>query len=77
MRVREHRGRLAESLATVFRVETKAELLDQINERMGVHLREDDLSIIHQGMDERCGWNTYLISMRGYGVFGYCDGEFQ
>lgn len=73
MRVREHRGQLAESLATVFRVETKAELLDEINKRMDTHLRMDDIAILHQGYDARCDWETYIISLRGYGVFGYCD----
>lgn len=73
MRVREHRGTLAESLATVFKVETKSQLLDEINARSETHFREDDLAITHLGMDERCGWDTYAISLRGYGMFGYCD----
>jgi hypothetical protein len=74
MRAREHRGGLAESLATVFNFETKEDLLTEINERMGTHFCHDDIAFLHQGKDERIGWDTYLVSVRGYGVFGYTDG---
>jgi hypothetical protein len=77
MRAREHRGVLAESLATVFNVNTTDELVDEINERMGTHFTPQDVMLVHQGMDERIGWDTYLVSVRGYGVFGYTDGQPQ
>lgn len=74
MRAREHRGGLAESLATVFEFETKEELVKNINDRMGMHFRPSEIGFSHQGMDDRCGWDTYLVSIQGYGVFGYTDG---
>jgi hypothetical protein len=77
MRAREHRGNLADSLTTVFNINTKKELLDEINERMGTHLELDDIAFVHHGMDSRILWDTYLVSVRGYGVFGYTDGKPQ
>jgi hypothetical protein len=74
MRAREHRGNLAESLATVFNFETKEDLLKEINERMATHFGPDDVGFLPQGFDDRCGWDTYLVSIRGYGPFGYTDG---
>lgn len=74
MRAREHRGGLAESLATVFEIETKEDLIREINERLDGHFRPSEVQFIHQGKDERIGWDTYLVSVQGYGVFGYTDG---
>ncbi len=74
MRVREHAGTLVDSLTTVFNIDTKKELLDEINERMGLHLELDDIAFVYQGTDSRIHWDTYLVSVRGYGVFGYTDG---
>jgi hypothetical protein len=44
---------------------------------MGTHFTPQDVMLVHQGMDERIGWDTYLVSVRGYGVFGYTDGQPQ
>ncbi|ATS93513.1 hypothetical protein P1A145kb_p113 [Pectobacterium phage DU_PP_I] len=78
MRVRQHRGSLVESLKTVKQIPaTKEALADHINMVMDfpVKFGSGSISLIHQGMDDRIGWDTYLITVSGLGVFGYCDGE--
>lgn len=74
MKAREHRGDYAESMATVFEFETKEELIKEINTRMESYFGADDIGFIHQGLDIRNGWDAYLVSIRGYGVFGYTSG---
>lgn len=76
MRVRQHRGTLAESLKTVKQIPpTKDDLADHINTVLDfpVKFGPGSLSIIDQGVDDRIGWNSYLVMVEGLGVFGYCD----
>lgn len=56
---------------------TKEALADHINMVMDfpVKFGSGSISLIHQGMDDRIGWDTYLITVSGLGVFGYCDEE--
>jgi hypothetical protein len=75
MKVREHRGSLNDSLATTFEVTSREELVDQINSRFLLHVMYSDIGFTHQGMDKRIGWDSYLITVKGYGVFGYADGQ--
>lgn len=78
MRVREHRGSLVDSLKTVKQIPaTKEDLADHINGVLGlpVMFGPGSITIVDQGMDERIGWNAYLIVVEGLGVFGYCDQE--
>lgn len=78
MRVREHRGSLVESLKTVRQIPaTKEALADYINKVLDlpVMFGPGSIEIVDQGMDERIGWNAYLIVVEGLGVFGYCDQE--
>lgn len=78
MRVRQHRGSLVESLKTVKQIpSTKEALADHINSVMNypVNIGPGSIFLIPQGFDDRIAWNTYLISIEGLGVFGYCDEE--
>lgn len=78
MRVRQHRGSLVESLKTVKQIPaTKEALADHINMVMDfpVKFGPGSIRLVDQGMDDRIGWNSYLIMVDGLGVFGYCDEE--
>ncbi|AIA64649.1 hypothetical protein HL10_gp119 [Cronobacter phage CR8] len=78
MRVRQHRGSLVESLKTVKQIPaTKEALADHINMVMDfpVKFGPGSISLIYQGIDDRIGWKTYMITVAGLGVFGYCDEE--
>lgn len=77
MKVREHRGLLSESMATVREVKDRDELLAIIREHLrpfGVEVEPAQLCIEPYTYDGRIGWDTYLISIDGYGVWGMADG---
>lgn len=77
-KVREHRGGLAESMKTVREVQDRAELLAIIQEQLRpfhVDVKPEQLRVEpYGGIDERIGWDTYLITIDGYGVWGMADG---
>lgn len=78
MRVRQHRGTLEQSLKTVKQIPaTKDDLADHINEVLDLPVKfgPGSITIVHQGDDERIGWDSHLIVVEGLGVFGYCDQE--
>lgn len=76
--VREHRGGLDESMATVKDIASKAELCALINEGMaswGRHVWPESILIEKYYYDERIGWDTHLIIINDYGVWGMSDGD--
>lgn len=76
MRVRQHRGSLADSLLTVKQVPaTKEALADHINNTLDfpVKFGPGSIRVLDQGYDDRIGWNNYLIIINGMGPYGYCD----
>ena len=75
--VRRHRGGLAESMATVQVVRDRAHLVEVIRESLapfGKNIEPDQISIEPYHFDARIGWNTYLICIEGYGVWGMSNG---
>ena len=84
MRFREHRGQLDDSMATLVTVRDRQELvehckkvLEPYNEWNLFHeIKFDQLEIKEYFMqpDKRIGWeHTYLVTIPGYGVMGFCD----
>lgn len=78
MKVRQHRGSLEESLKTVKEIlPTKESLADHINLVMDLPVKfgPGSINVVYQGVDSRIGWKSYIITVDGLGVFGYCDEE--
>lgn len=76
MKFREHRGGLAESMATVVELNTKEEFVAHMRkqaERFGVK-GEFTLRFEDGSYDERIGWNTVTVVLEGTGVLGMLDG---
>ena len=78
MKLRQHRGSLAESLATTVVIEaTKPALLVVVKSFLssyGVDVTEEMLSVTpYGGVDKRTGWDTYIVTVDGYGVYGFTD----
>ena len=79
MKLRQHRGGLAESMATTIEIEATATALlaamQPVMVSYGVDLTPE---MIHVkpcgGMDERIGWDTYIVTIDGCGVYGFTDG---
>jgi hypothetical protein len=77
-RIREHRGSLDDSMATVREFSgTRAELCEIIRaswEPCCPSFTAKQLKVRPYHYDARIGWDTYLISIDGYGVWGMADG---
>jgi hypothetical protein len=75
MKFREHRGTLAESMATVVEVVSIDELLAHLGPIVApVPLTAERLYIAHYAIDPRIGWDTYIVCITGYGVAGFLNG---
>jgi hypothetical protein len=67
-----------ESLATVSTVTNKRELVDLINNSLARFLPPSPPEAVHiepYGYDARIGWDTYVITLDGYGVWGFAKGS--
>jgi hypothetical protein len=77
VKVREHRGGLSESLLTVREISDRAELVALIREQLGRfhhQVEEKDVHVERYAYDDRIKWDTHLITVDGYGVWGMADG---
>lgn len=75
--VREHRGSLADSMETVREVKDREELLAIIQSQLrpfGVAVDAQQLHIDPYAYDSRISWDTHLITIDGYGVWGMANG---
>jgi len=82
MKLREHRGNLAESMATVIEIPPTLEALKTvINNELSVfgvpEITDNMIRIEPYGFDKRINWNTHIVMIAGYGVYGYIDGPLQ
>lgn len=77
MKVREHRGLLSESMKTVREVKDRDELLGIIQAQLrpfGVDVKPAQLHVDPYVYDDRIRWDTHIITIDGYGVWGMADG---
>ncbi len=71
MRFREHRGGLIDSMSTVVEVgDTAMALRRYLN---GISIPEGEIEIKPYMFDKRIGWDTHIVTMKGYGVIGFTD----
>jgi hypothetical protein len=75
MKFREHRGGLAESMATVVELDTKEKFLSHLRKLIPNNAGTNGhVSFEQYEYDERIDWDTYLVRLEGYGVLGMLDG---
>ena len=43
----------------------------------GVDVTADKITVEQYTYDERNDWDTYIVSVEGYGVVGYTDGPIE
>jgi hypothetical protein len=75
--VREHRGGLDESMKTVRPVRDREHLVEIIRESLGLYskvIEPEQISVEPYVFDSRIGWDTYIIEIKGYGVWGMANG---
>lgn len=83
MKVREHRGSLADSMKTLQEVATLEELFESMRASFAMFptfvFDPEQVQISpYCGRDERIGWDqTYIIEIIGYGVWGFIDGPIE
>lgn len=77
MRFREHRGGLRESIATTIEIEPTIDALlivvRNALEPYGAHINEKQIHVSPYGFDGRIGWDTHIVTVDGYGLFGFSD----
>jgi hypothetical protein len=77
MKFREHRRFLDEAMETVVEVADRAALVEHIRtllEPWGRTVTDGDLVIAPYAHDDRIGWDTYIVTIKGYGVIGFTNG---
>ena len=73
---RDHRGGLAESMETVQKLESKDDLVNYLQSKVNEYDPAVDCSKIiikPYGYDSRINWDTHIVTLDGYGVFGFTD----
>lgn len=78
MKFREHRGAYMDSMATVVEIADHAALVDHIRSMLAPYRFEFDSRLLrvkpYGGIDSRNGWDTYIVTIDGFGVVGFTDG---
>ncbi len=68
MKIREHRGMLADAMKTVKDIEPTTEAVACF-----LNTAKENIKVEPYGFDNRIGWNTYVVTDRGNGV-AFTDG---
>jgi len=80
IKYRDHRGSLAESMATVQEFEKREGLIKYLKYDMkgfSVPFKAEDLKIEKYMFDERIGWDTFIVTIENFGVVGFTNGYLQ
>lgn len=76
---RSHRGGLSEAMAEMQTFQNREELITHIKKELAevnqnYIVSKHTVEIKPYTYDERIGWNTYMVTLKEYGVFGFTDG---
>lgn len=74
MKFRHHREFLDDALKTTVEVKDLYSLKEYLKGKG--YKYTDDLTVekYGTGVDERCGWDTYIVHSDSWGVYGFTDG---
>lgn len=72
MKIRQHRGSFADSMATVAEIEPTMQAIRDHIAKVEPDRPLGFITVTSTGVDKRCGWDTQLIELTD-GVFGYCE----
>lgn len=78
IKYRDHKRTLNESMDTVQEFKNKNELIIYLKSSLSIFkytLNEEDLIIEKYCFDDRIEWNTYIVSIKGFGVVGFTNGS--
>jgi hypothetical protein len=77
MLFRDHKGALADSMATVYYVRDRQHFIEIMRDRLSPWQREvpdEDITIEPYGFDDRIAWDSHIVTLSGYGVLGFTNG---
>jgi hypothetical protein len=77
MLFREHRGGLDESMATVVTLNGWDDLVAYVQKELlpfCMDVKPEQIHVKPLCYDQRIGWDTYIVTVDDYGVFGMTDG---
>ncbi|PPU41163.1 hypothetical protein XaplCFBP3123_08820 [Xanthomonas arboricola pv. populi] len=82
MKIRPHRGALADAMANCRNIEpTLGAVVEFLRgDSGGAFVVTPDMVSVKKygsGLDERTGWDTYVISVRGMGIMAWIDGPLE
>ena len=76
-RYRDHKGCLYESLETTQEFADKDALLEYLQKTLTQWCKSDldikNVAIKPYGFDERIGWHSHIVYLKGWGVLGFTD----
>lgn len=77
MLFRQHRGGFKESMDTVQELDNSKEaLINKLNEILkdsSISATLDNVAINNYSFDKRNNWETFAVSIKGYGVIGFVN----
>jgi len=74
---RPYRGDLAEAMSHVKSIRNREDLLSLMRKELKpykVDVRDDLLKIAYYYHDDRMDWDTYIVTLEGYGIYGFTNG---
>lgn len=80
VKYRDHRGGLAESMATQQEFKDRAGLVEYLRQDLahyGIMVSDADVVIEPYAQDDRIDWDTWIVTVKGVGVVGFTDGNFK
>jgi hypothetical protein len=76
MKIRQHRALLTDSMQTVKEIPPTLRALRKHIKKCfnGLpDIKNSKITVTPYGFDQRIGWNTHIVTIEGYGVFGMTD----
>lgn len=77
MKFREHRGSLAESMATMVEMPDRSALVAHIAKQLSgwpVAVNDEAITVESYGHDDRIGWDAHIVILKDFGPIGFTDG---
>ena len=79
---RPHRGLLADAMAEVEEIKTLPDMVEKIKRDLEPYahnyvINENTVKVEPYGYDDRINWDTYIVTLKDYGVIGFTNGNLQ
>jgi len=79
-KLRDHKGTLEDAMQTVREIQTFGDLMKDINANLSPYvglIAAERVSVNRYYFDDRIKWDTHIVTIAGYGVYGFTDGPVE